>query len=101
VSETLTSWFEGGDVPVRSGVYRRRWPGGPYTCWDGERWRGDAGTPEAAAANEGTSRWPAAAWQGLVDPPATPCLTCRGHTVIDRGVDADSDADLISECPDC
>ena len=34
-------------------------------------------------------------------PSPAPCATCRGHTVIDRGVDIESGADLIAECPDC
>jgi hypothetical protein len=34
-------------------------------------------------------------------PSAAPCPTCRGHTVIDRGLDVENGADLIEECPDC
>jgi hypothetical protein len=29
------------------------------------------------------------------------CATCRGHTVLDRGVDGETGADLIEECPEC
>jgi hypothetical protein len=96
-----TPWFDPGVRPVHVGVYRRRWPGGPYACWDGERWRADAATPEVAAAHEAASRVQDAPWQGLADAPAVLCLTCRGHSVIDRGVDEETGADLISECPDC
>ena len=97
----VTPWFDDAVHPVHVGVYRRRWPGGPFTCWDGERWRADAATPEVAAAHEAESRVQQAAWQGLADAPAVLCLTCRGHSVIDRGVDEETGADLISECPDC
>lgn len=98
---TFTPWFSGDVSPSRAGVYRRRWPAGPYACWDGSRWRADAPTPDAAAAQSGASPVPAAAWQGLLTAPALPCLTCRGHTVVDHGVDEETGEDLIGECPDC
>lgn len=98
---TLTPWFDAADRPRRAGVYRRRWPAGPYSCWDGRQWRADAATPDAAAARTGPSRHAQAPWQGLVTPPDAPCLTCKGHTVRDHGVDEETGADLITECPDC
>ena len=98
---TWTDWLDPDVKPVHPGVYRRQWPGGPYACWDGRRWRADAATPEAAAAKEGISPHVDAPWQGLSTPPAAPCLTCKGHSVVDRGVDEDTGADLITECPDC
>jgi len=96
-----TRWFDAGRPPARSGVYERRAPAGPYTCWDGARWRADADSPAAAALQPGASARQRAAWRGLVAAPDSPCATCRGQTVIDRGVDVDSGADLIAECPDC
>jgi hypothetical protein len=97
----LTSWLGGQQTPARAGVYARRAPAGPYACWDGARWRADADAPAAAARQQRTSRLQHAAWRGLALPSVAPCATCRGHTVLDRGVDAESGADLIEECPDC
>jgi len=97
-----TAWFDGASAPARPGVYERRAPAGRYACWDGTRWRGDAGSVAAAASREDASPVQRAAWRGLVSAAAAaPCATCRGQTVIDRGVDVDSGADLIAECPDC
>ena len=96
-----TAWFDGATAPARPGVYERRAPAGPYACWDGARWRGDAPSALAAAERERPSAIRRAAWRGLVAAAAAPCATCRGHTVVDRGVDEDSGADLIAECPDC
>jgi hypothetical protein len=97
----LTPWLDGAATPVRPGVYARRAPAGPFACWDGARWRADAGTPAAAARREGVSRFAAVPWRGLAAPADEPCATCRGHTVLDRGVDVENGADLIEECPDC
>ena len=72
-----------------------------YACWDGRHWRGDAGSVAAAASREEASAVQRAAWRGLVEAAPAPCATCRGNTVIDRGVDIESGADLIAECPDC
>jgi hypothetical protein len=96
-----TAWFDAGTVPARPGVYERRAPAGPHACWDGTRWRGDAGSVAAAASREDASAIQRAAWRGLVEATPAPCATCRGQTVIDGGVDLESCADLIAECPDC
>ncbi|MEO6895366.1 MAG: hypothetical protein ABI218_01830 [Caldimonas sp.] len=97
----VTPWL-GGDVsPVRAGVYERRAPAGPYACWDGSRWRADASRPDDASRETNPSRFDRAAWRGLAEPSAAPCATCRGHGVVDRGIDVESGADLIEECPDC
>ena len=47
-----TAWFDADTAPARAGVYERRAPAGPYACWDGRRWRGDAGS---AGAHRGAS----------------------------------------------
>jgi len=96
-----TVWFDADIVPARPGVYERRAPAGPYACWDGRRWRADASSVSAAASLEELSAHRRAPWRGLVEAAAAPCATCRGHTVVDRGVDMESGADLIDECPDC
>lgn len=96
-----TAWFAAPAVPARAGVYERHAPAGPFSCWDGARWRRDARTAAAAARQQNGSAYLGAKWRGLVAASAAPCATCRGHTVIDRGVDAESNADLIEECPDC
>lgn len=95
----LTDWLAARVSPVHPGVYLRESPAGPYACWDGRRWRADAATPHAAASQAGTSARPRARWRGLSAAPSAPCLTCKGHTVVDHGVEGDTD--LISECPDC
>jgi hypothetical protein len=97
----LTPWLAGEHQPARAGVYRRRFPAGPFACWDGARWHVDAATVAAAAREQQPSRRQDAAWRGLVEPAQAPCPTCGGHTVLDRGVDAETGADLIDECPDC
>lgn len=96
-----TAWFDAATVPPRPGVYERRAPAGPYACWDGASWRPAAATPAAAASRQGESAIQRAAWRGLVAAASAPCATCRGQTVIDGGIDIDSGADLIAECPDC
>ena len=97
----FTRWFGAGERPVRAGVYERRAPAGPYACWDGSRWRADAASAAAAALQPGPSEFAAAPWRGLAAPSDAPCATCRGRTVIDRGVDVEAGIDLIEECPDC
>ncbi|HEY4956837.1 MAG TPA: hypothetical protein VII31_03410 [Caldimonas sp.] len=97
----LTSWLDGAQRPARAGVYQRRPPAGPYACWDGARWRADAASAAAAALRQGQSEFDSALWRGLAEPADAPCATCRGHTVIDHGVDDEAGADLIEECPDC
>jgi hypothetical protein len=96
-----TAWFDDHRTPARPGVYERRAPAGPYACWDGRHWRGDAGSVAAAVSREEASAVQRAAWRGLVEAAPAFCATCRGNTVIDRGVDIESGADLIAECPDC
>jgi hypothetical protein len=96
-----TPWFDPDVVPVHPGVYRRRWPAGPYACWDGRAWRADARSPEAAASSASPSASPPSAWQGLASPPEAPCLTCKGHGLVDKGFDEETGTDLIGECPDC
>ena len=96
-----TAWFDADTAPARAGVYERRAPAGPYACWDGRRWRDDAANVAAAALRESASAIQRAAWRGLVEPAPARCTTCRGNTVIDRGVDIESGADLNVECPDC
>ncbi|MEO8836883.1 MAG: hypothetical protein ABI364_09100 [Caldimonas sp.] len=97
----LTGWLGTDQSPARAGVYARRSPAGPYACWDGARWRADAATVEAAARQGAASLHRRAAWRGLAQATPGECSTCRGHTVIDRGVDSETGADLIAECPDC
>ena len=96
-----TAWHRGRTPPLRAGVYERRPPAGPFACWDGKRWRQDAASAAAASRQEGASAWQRAPWRGLVQASHALCATCRGHTVLDHGVDAESGADLIEECPDC
>lgn len=97
----LTAWHAADARPAHRGVYERRDAPAPYACWGGDGWFADADTPEAAAGQEAPSACQRAAWRGLAHAPDTPCRTCRGHTVLDRGVDEDSGGDLIGECPDC
>lgn len=97
----FTPWLDGGSMPVRAGVYERRPPAGPFACWDGSRWHADASGPAEAARQTRASRFDRAEWRGLAEPSVVPCATCRGHGIIDRGVDVESGADLIDECPDC
>ncbi|MDQ6638937.1 MAG: hypothetical protein M3Z15_04640 [Pseudomonadota bacterium] len=96
-----TAWFEAASTPIRPGVYERRAPGGPFACWDGTGWHRDAESAGAAAREQGASAIQRAAWRGLVEASSAPCAPCRGHTVLDHGVDADTGADRIEECPDC
>jgi hypothetical protein len=96
-----TAWFDPATLPARAGVYERRAPAGPFACWDGVRWRRDVASIAAAARQEGASKVPRAAWRGLVEPSPAPCATCRGRTVLDRGIEAETGTDLIEECPDC
>ncbi len=97
----LTPWLDAALTPAREGVYRRRFPAGPYACWDGLTWYLDAPSPTAAAAQIERSALQRARWRGLSVAPEVPCFACRGHTVIDRGVDVESGLDLIEECPQC
>ena len=97
----VSDWISGSAAPVREGVYERRGVDGAYSCWNGDRWGGDADAPDEAAASRAVSREQAAPWRGLAAPSDAPCATCRGHTVVDAGVDADAGTDLLGECPDC
>ena len=100
-SSFLTTWLSGSSAPVNEGVYLRRTPAGPYSCWSGDRWYGDAEELEQAARAKQPSRHQSSPWRGLLAPSAGPCWACKGHTVIDQGYDAEKDADLIEECPHC
>jgi len=64
----LTPWFAGADKPVRTGVYQRNFPAGPYSCWDGARWLQDRATVAVAAVQTRPSRYQEASWRGLVEP---------------------------------
>jgi hypothetical protein len=97
----VTDWFGTQTRPTHEGVYERLFPAGPYSCWNGAAWNADAYEPAAAARQDRLSDVQDARWRGLVEASAAPCATCRGHTVVDRGVDDDSGEDLIAECPDC
>jgi len=96
-----TGWFDAAALPARPGVYERRGGGARYACWDGSRWRRDADSAAAAARQQSASAIQRAPWRGLAEASPAPCSTCRGHTVVDHGVDAETGADLIEECPDC
>ena len=96
-----TAWFDAGTTPVREGVYERRIPHRPFSCWNGRAWNDDASTPTDAAGRSRPSAEQRVSWRGLVEPSGLPCATCKGHTVVDRGYDAEIDRDLIAECPDC
>lgn len=97
----VTDWIRGSAAPVREGVYERRMSDGPFSCWNGQRWNEDAATPALAAGKDVPSRDQNASWRGLVAPSDLPCATCKGHTVVDRGYDEETERDLIAECPDC
>ena len=65
----LTPWQSGSRKPERQGVYQRNFPAGPYSCWDGEAWCGDATSPSSAAAEREHSPHQHASWRGLAEPP--------------------------------
>ena len=97
----VTDWLPGTLRPVHEGVYERRVSDGSFSCWNGERWNADADTPDLAAGAERASRDQNASWRGLAEESSLPCATCKGHTIVDRGQHAETDADLLDECPDC
>ena len=97
----LTDWMPGTLEPVHEGVYQRRMSDGSFSCWTGRVWNRDAATPDEAAGSTSPSRDQRASWRGLATPSALPCATCGGHTIVDRGYDAETDRDLLEECPDC
>ncbi len=101
VQAPLTPWLPGDEMPAREGVYRRQFPAGPFSCWDGERWMADANTADSAARQELVSRYQHQPWRGLAAASGEPCATCRGHGLVDQGVDVETGADLITECVDC
>ena len=101
VRYALSQWQPATLRPWEEGVYERQTPAGPYACWTGRAWRRDARTPALAAAQLDASAHPAAPWRGLAEPSGRTCPTCRGHTVVDFGVDAETGEDLLGECPDC
>jgi hypothetical protein len=98
---TTTGWFSGSVRPVHEGVYQRRFPAGPYSCWSGQRWFGDAATAAVAATALEASRYPSAEWRGLRTPSSLPCAACRGHGVIDQGEDDPAGWPLLRDCPEC
>lgn len=97
----VTDWISGGIKPVHEGVYERRMSDGPFSCWNGHTWNGDAAGPAEAAGSTVPSRDQNASWRGLVRQSSLPCATCSGHTIVDRGYDEDAGVDLLGECPDC
>ncbi len=97
----LSDWQSALLRPWEEGVYERAAPAGPYACWSGKAWRLDARSPAEAARQTGASPHAAAAWRGLAEPSGQFCPTCRGHTVVDRGVHPETGDDLLGECPDC
>ena len=97
----LTRWQAPSERPQEAGVYMREGRAGPYACWDGVRWRAGAESPAAAACEPGSAASTPARWRGLARPSGLSCPTCRGQTVLDHGVDAETGADVIHECPDC
>ena len=96
-----TAWFSAFSRPSREGVYQRRGLAGPFSCWNGRTWNAEAASPAEAAGRTEPSVRQWAPWRGLVAQHDAPCATCGGRTIVDRGVDAETDADLIDECPDC
>ncbi|MDB5999323.1 MAG: hypothetical protein JWP52_1022 [Rhizobacter sp.] len=97
----LTDWLDGQQHPAHEGVYQRDAGDVAFACWDGSRWHADAATAEAAVTRDEISPQQALRWRGLATPSSLPCATCRGHGVLDRGFDEESERDLIDECPDC
>ncbi|MEO8938783.1 MAG: hypothetical protein ABI277_04650 [Burkholderiaceae bacterium] len=97
----VTDWFSGAVHPAQEGVYERRVSDGSFSCWNGRSWNRDADTPADAAGAVEPSRDQNASWRGLKAASALPCATCKGHTVVDRGFDVETGADLLVECPDC
>lgn len=100
-ADITTPWFDPETQPVHQGVYQRRFPGGPYSCWDGTKWFGDAANAARAATTDAPSPHQDIGWRGLVSPSAAPCPTCRGHGVVDLGVHEDTGDDLMEPCEDC
>ncbi len=101
VSHALSAWQPAVLRPWEEGVYQRAAPAGPYACWTGRTWLRDARTPEQAARQTAPSDRPAGQWRGLAAPSGSFCSTCRGHSIVDRGVDPATGDDLLAECPDC
>jgi hypothetical protein len=98
----LTPWLAGSTTPVHVGPYKRRFPAGPYSCWNGMQWLGDSATVAGAAGSETTSRFQSVAWRGLATPAETPCPTCGGHGVLDDGSAEGADGfPPLHPCPDC
>jgi hypothetical protein len=98
----LTPWFDAVAWPERTGVYRRASPAGPYSCWAGGAWWGDAATPQAAAEARRTSDRQHVRWRGVAVAHGQPCRRCRGLGVVDPGLDDPAvETDRIDDCPDC
>lgn len=99
--DLTTPWFDASTPPVREGPYRRRYPAGPFSCWTGQAWYGDAHSPQAAAAAKQASRHQQVPWQGLARLSDLPCSACKGHGVIDLGDDDAQGWPLLRECATC
>jgi hypothetical protein len=97
----VTPWLDSVPEPVHEGVYKREYPGGPFSCWAQGCWYGDASSPDDAAAQRQPSRYQRLRWRGLAERTGGPCQLCRGLGVTDRGVDEETGEDLIEPCSDC
>ena len=100
-SRDLTPWFDSPAVPARPGPYKRRFPAGPFSCWDGRQWLGDCATSALAAQSSALSRYQEANWRGLASPSGEVCATCRGEGVIDEGQAEVDGLAPLRPCPDC
>ncbi len=65
-----TQWFEGGERPVRSGVYERLAHASSilYSHWNGLYWGGLGSTAEQCLiVKDQRSEWQDLPWRGLAD----------------------------------
>jgi hypothetical protein len=62
-----TPWFDGGEHPVRIGVYERDHCGNlEYSYWNGAGWNFAAKTVGGASLNKVFSRFQDLPWRGLL-----------------------------------